>query len=509
MRLGIDLGTSRTVVAFADRGNFPVVAFTDESGDAFEHVPSMIAEANGELVFGLAAREAERAGAPTIASWKRLLFTSAADTPVTVGAVTTTVLDLATGYLVALKRALAEQAAPPAPADAPLEVAVAVPANAHSTQRFITLEAFRRAGFTVVKMLNEPSAAGLEYAHRYKSTLTSKREHVVVYDLGGGTFDAALVRMSEGHHDVLATSGVSRLGGDDFDEALLDLALDVAGADLARAGVPSIRARLLEECRLAKESLNPSSRKITIDLAALEDAAPSKPVVIAATDYYERVRPLVERSIAALSPVLAAASHTDDPEQGGAEVAGIYVVGGASGLPVVPRVLRERFSRRVHRSPYPSAATAIGLAIAACDEDAPAVTERFTRHLGVFREMESGAKVSFDGIIPKGTMMPQNGTPLTITRSYRAHHNLGYYRFVECGELDSAGDPSGDITPHAEVFFPFLPELRGRWDLKRVPVERLNRLGPIIEERYELDASGILAVTITNVGAGYSRRYVL
>src|SRR5262249_58160688 len=105
----------------------------------------------------------------------------------------------------------------------PLEAFVAAPANAHSTQRFICLDAFRRAGFEVLGLLNEPSAAGFEYTHRYRNTLTSKKDHVVVYDVGGGTFDVSLLRMSGPLHEVVATAGINRLGGDDFDEVLLAL----------------------------------------------------------------------------------------------------------------------------------------------------------------------------------------------------------------------------------------------------------------------------------------------
>ena len=160
-------------------------------------------------------------------------------------------------------------------------------------------------------------------------------------------------------------------------------------------------------------------------------------------DYYERVRPLVEQSMDALDPVLRA--DTSDANGAGvsdAELAGIYVVGGGSGLPLVPRVLRERFGRRVHRSPYPSAATAMGLAIAAESKTALALREQFTRHLGVFRERDRGADVSFDRIFEKGTPMPSAGTPpLVASRVYRPAHDLGHFRFVECSAVDAAAAP--------------------------------------------------------------------
>ena len=228
-------------------------------------------------------------------------------------------------------------------------------------------------------------------------------------------------------------------------------------------------------------------------------------MVIDVSAYYERTRPLVERTLQALEPVLGAEGSSREPE-----LAGIYVVGGASGLPVVPRTLRERFGRRVHRSPHPSGATAIGLAIAAASEAIQAVGERFTRHLGVFRERERGARISFDGLVAKDTPMPAGAERLAVVRRYRAAHNLGHFRFVECGDIDERGDPSGDITPHADVLFPFSPSLRGREHLEDVAVERLGGgEGPLIEERYEVDAAGIVAVTITDLDAGFAKSYVL
>lgn len=549
MRLGIDLGTTRTLIAVEDRGNYPLVGFTDSNGDLLDHYPTISAEVEGALVHGPDADAAARGGAPALYSWKRLLSRLGAGDAVRVGRLEMSMLDLVTSYLEALRRDLFVRSnLPPGLAD-PLEAVVSVPANAHSTQRFVTLEAFRRAGFDVRAVLNEPSAAGIEYAHRHRTTITSRREHVVVYDLGGGTFDAALVLLSDGRHDVVTTSGVARLGGDDFDAVLLDLALERAGLGSAADLAPSELALLTFECRTAKEALNPNSRRVVLELEALGSRAPAQPVVVDVAAYYERVRPLVQRTLDALEPVLARApalaldappdsasldgagapdsaaapesrrpssrppsrrtgARSDAPrEVADGDLAGIYVVGGASGLPIVPRTLRERFGRRVFRSPHPAGATAMGLAIVAASEAPPPVTEVLTRHLGVFRERDGGAYVSFDEILPKGTALAGQGASIAAVRRYRAAHNVGHFRFVECGSLDPAGDPTGDITPHADVLFPFATDLVGN-DLAAVPIERLGE-GPLVEERYEVDAAGIVAVTITNLDAGYAQSYVL
>src|SRR4029077_18638006 len=139
------------------------------------------------------------------------------------------------------------------------------------------------------------------------------------------------------------------------------------------------------------------------------------------------------------------------------EVAGIYTVGGGSGLPLVARVLRERFGRRVHRSPFPAAACAIGLAIAADHDSGVAVHDRLSRTFGVFREKDEGRALSFDPLLLPN--VPLGGAPLV--RRYRAAHNVGHFRFVECASLRD-GEPDGDIVPFADVRFAFDERLRGR-----------------------------------------------
>jgi len=342
--------------------------------------------------------------------------------------------------------------------------------------------------------------------------LTAKRDHVVVYDLGGGTFDASLVRMRGNRHEVLATAGVNQLGGDDFDDVLVGLVC--AGAKLTREALaPRALERLVDQCRDAKERLNPSSRRITIDLEHVL-GRPHPEGIVAVADFYEACAPLVERSIEAMIPVMARLDRTSaDASEGsdGApdEIAGIYVVGGASELPIVARALRQRFGRRVHRSPYPSAAIAIGLAIA-CDEEAGfELADRYSRTFGVFREGAEGGEITLDPIFTSETALPERAAasaPLKFRRDYRAAHNVGHFRFFECSGVGEDGRPRGDMTVSGDVLFPFDPRLGTVGDLRGVVVERVGD-GPRIEEEYSLDENGIVAVTIRNVDLGYEREY--
>lgn len=493
MRLGIDFGTTRTIVVQVDRGNYPVVGFTDAAGDFCEYFPSLVGETDGRLHYGFDALATP--DATLVRSFKRVMASPGVnpETPVTVGSVQVGILDLLVGYLSALRAALAADSTIEVPADAVLDAVVAVPAHAHSAQRFITLEAFRRAGFNVVAMLNEPSAAGFEYTHRQGKTVSSRRTRVLVYDLGGGTFDASLVDVSGRDHVVLDSIGVNRLGGDDFDEVLAGMALAQVGKDAEELGVAGY-FDLLEECRAAKERLAPQTKRIALEVAG-------EPVTIVVDDFYAAVSPLAERTIAAMAPLV------DGLDAGLAEVAGIYLVGGSSGLPLVPRALRAHYGRRVHRSPYPAASTAIGLAIAADPESGFSLTDRLSRGFGVFREGAGGATVQFDALLSRSERVSAT-SDIVVTRRYRAAHNVGWFRFVEYATLSESGDPKGEVVPFAEVLFPFDASLEGRADLAGVTVQRLGS-GPLVEESYTIDPHGIIAVRLTNLDTEYTHETVL
>ncbi len=503
MRVGIDFGTTRTVVAAVDRGNYPVVSFDDADGDACDFFPSVVAAVGDKFVYGFDALAAAKEGAPLLRSFKRALAQGnvSGGATVIVGDVGVPLLTVMTGYLTALKTALLKKSnLPKKKNDTTLEAVVAVPAHAFGAQRFLTLEAFQRSGFVVKAMLNEPSAAGFEYTHRQPKAVTQKRDRVVVYDLGGGTFDASVVHVDATlpgmrQHDVVATAGDNHLGGDDFDAILADMACAQANVS-DRSLSAADHDRLREQCREAKERLAPQSKRIALDVPT---ASGDRAVSIAVDDFFAACAPLVTRSLDVMKPLLANKGEGED------DVAGVYLVGGASGLPLVPRMLRERFGRRVHRSPHPGASTAIGLAIAADADAGFSLKDRLSRGFGVFREKNAGASVRFDPIFLPTSPLPGDDA-VVVVRRYRAAHNVGWFRYVECSSVDDASEPRGELVPFAEVLFAFDPALRTQKDLRAVPVERRSA-GPHVEERYLIDAHGIVEVSIADLDTGYEVRH--
>lgn len=496
MRLGIDFGTTRIVVAASDRGNYPVVAFETGDGTVRDWFPPLAAVCEQSRVYGWAAWAAQvNPKATVVRSLKRFLAGAGPETPVEIAGTVAPVSAILHELAAALMTALREQSNLEVSPGESLEVMLAVPAGANSNQRFLTVEAFRSAGFDVLGLLNEPSAASVEYGHSHREK-SMKKEAMLIYDLGGGTFDASLVTLDDRSHAVIASEGLPALGGDDFDHILAEQALAIAGLssdDLTQAEW----FRLEEEARRKKESLHPNSRRLTIDL---DLARPDWPQVhVPVTDFYAVCEPLIAETLHAVDDLYARA----------ASVEAIYVTGGGSELPLVSRLLRDRFKGKVKRSPYTHAATAIGLAIHADQSADYVLRDHFTRYFGVWREAEAGAFMRFDPLFAKGATLPNAGDPpLLESRDYVAVHNIGHFRYLECSHLSGDGQPSGDITVWDEIHFPFDPALANASGLDKLPVFHTwqnQRIG----ERYRCGTGGELQVTISNVDAGYERTYRL
>ncbi len=523
MRLGVDFGTTRIVVASVDRGNYPVVVFDAPDTSARDWFPPLVVVQGERHLYGWEAWAAqEEPGWTILRSLKRALEAAGPETRVQIADQTIPMHQLLCELALALRLNLLEHSSLPAVETETLEVMLGVPANAQSNQRFLTAEAFRQAGFHLLGLLNEPSAASIEFGHRNRTARQAKeKSRILVYDLGGGTFDASLVELDECSHWVIASEGITTLGGDDFDEILAELALDAAGVSPAERDdlSPAELFRLHEECREKKESLHPSTRPIVIDLGTVRSGW--QQVSLPANNFYDRCHPLVEETLHAAEDLLAQHGYATLPRIAGGSpppaqeaeqrLEALYVTGGGSELPVVSRMLREVFGRRVRRSAYTRSATAIGLAIQADAQAGYLLRDKFTRYFGVWREAEAGRTVIFDPLFSKGTVLPSSSEPpLVSCRRYFPVHNIGHFRHLECSHLAEDGRPAGDITSWDDIRFPFDPSLRNHPDLKGVPVAHFDRAAQReVEESYSCDASGTVMVTIANPSEGYSRQYRL
>lgn len=505
MLLGIDFGTTRTVVAAVNRGNYPIVSFTSDAGDPYEGFPSVVATRGHELAFGFdAVRHQGEDGWTLRRSIKRDLSKLGPRSRLRIGEHEMSAFEWLTSFFEELHHSLRENSNLRLKKKDKLEAVISVPANSNSNQRFITLEAFRRAGFEVRGMMNEPSAAGIEYAHHLLGEGgTPKKENLLVYDLGGGTFDSAVISLSERSHEVLSNQGIGRLGGDNFDTVLLELALREAGIGAVTEDQKSL---LLEECREKKEGLHPNTKKLAIDLGRGIEGAGE--VIIQTADLYSACRPLIESTLDALEMAVQNASKQGVPDL--KALAAVYLVGGSTDFPPVARIVRERYGKQVKRSPYPHAAVAIGLAIAADTDAGHKLRERFTRNFGVWREFDYGQQIAFDTLFAKGTVLPVNGEGrLTLKRRYIPVHNIGHLRYLECSDLDEYFQPQGDISTWDEIHFPFDPTLRQEDEISKLPITRIDGSGILIEETYSCDENGIIEVEIADLMRNFSRRYIV
>jgi molecular chaperone DnaK (HSP70) len=507
-RFGIDFGTTRTVVTAREKGNYPVCSFSWK-GDIKEYIPSLIAVDRGRPCFGWeAAALINRPDVTALRSLKRFAARLRPEDPVDLGqGVSFSMLELLTLFLSHVRRMVTKYGNLNIDRKTPLEVMVAVPANANSNQRFITLEAFRQAGFTVLGAMNEPSAAAVEFVHRYLKNLGPKspKRYVVIYDLGGGTFDTSVIGMAGKGHDVIANEGIAQLGGDDFDEIILEMVLETVG--VAKGDLtPSETVRMLEECRERKEGLKPNTRKMVVDVGTV--LTDMDPVVLETGQIYERCAPLIRRSLSAVQTLVERLAQTDIGPLEGPSLAAVYLVGGSIAFPPVARHLRVLFGKKVKNSPFPHAAPAIGLAIMADPKNQIQVREAVSRYFGIWREREQD-KV-FDPVFFKKQEVGNENGRLTVVRQYRPLHNIGRLRFLECSALGSAGEPEGDITVWRDIYFPYDPGLADHKNLKGVPITVCPELfSQEVVETYDYDTQGIVHVDIENRTSGYRRHFRL
>jgi molecular chaperone HscA len=355
--VGIDLGTTHSLVAALRHGE--AACLPDEQGRVL--LPSIVRyRGDGGCDIGVAAQE-KQGGDPehTIASVKRLMGRKLADLP-DAGRLPYELIDgpgmvrvrtpqglkspveVSAQILATLKQRAEDSF------DADLFGAViTVPAYFDDAQRQATKDAAELAGLKVMRLINEPTAAALAYG------LDNGSEGLyLIYDLGGGTFDVSLLRLSRGVFEVMATGGDSALGGDDFDRALAAWAL--AHARLP-ADTPHDKQAMLSAARAAKEAL--TAQEDALVRAQLSSGVLN--VAISRDAFEAATRPLIDRTIGVLRKVMR------DARVDVADVQGVVLVGGATRMPAVRRAVQAYFGRPALTNLDPDQVVALGAAIQA------------------------------------------------------------------------------------------------------------------------------------------------
>jgi molecular chaperone HscA len=232
---------------------------------------------------------------------------------------------------------------------------ITVPAYFDDAQRQATKDAAEMAGLKVLRLINEPTAAAIAYG------LDQGSEGVyVVYDLGGGTFDVSILRMTRGVFEVMATGGDSALGGDDYDRALADWVLQRAGWDTQASDLPAgDRARLQAEARRVKEALSDHADTGQTVPFVVELEGRALNLAVSHADFEAATSALTARTLSAVRQVLRDAGLQAH------EVEGVVLVGGSTRMPVVRRAVTKHFGREPLIDLNPDEVVALGAAIQA------------------------------------------------------------------------------------------------------------------------------------------------
>ncbi|WP_321885797.1 Fe-S protein assembly chaperone HscA [Paraburkholderia bannensis] len=360
LAVGIDLGTTNSLVAAVRSGVADVLP--DEDGHVL--LPSVVRYlANGGRRIGRAAK-AEAATDPrnTIVSVKRFMGRGKADVEGAAnapyefvdapGMVQIQTIDGVKSPVEVSAEILAtlRQRAEDSLGDDLVGAVITVPAYFDEAQRQATKDAARLAGLNVLRLLNEPTAAAIAYG------LDNGSEGLyAVYDLGGGTFDLSILKLTKGVFEVLAAGGDSALGGDDFDHAVFAYVLEQSGIERSALAPEDVRL-LLDRARDAKEALS-SAPEARIELTLSNGAAIA--VTIDEARFEALTQALVQRTLVPTKKALR------DAKVASKDVKGVVLVGGATRMPVIRRAVEQFFGQAPLTNLDPDQVVALGAAIQA------------------------------------------------------------------------------------------------------------------------------------------------
>ncbi len=461
--IGIDLGTTNSCVAVMEGGEPVVIANAEGS----RTTPSVVAFAkNGERMVGqVAKRQAIQNPDRTISSIKRQMGT---DHKVTVDGKSYTPQEISAMILQKLK----------ADAEAYLgqkvtEAVITVPAYFNDSQRQATKDAGKIAGLDVKRIINEPTAAALAYG-----VDKEEDQKIMVYDLGGGTFDVSILDIGEGIIEVLATAGDTHLGGDDFDQRIMDY-LDSEfkkenGIDLTSDKVAM--QRLKEAAEKAKIELSGvTTSNVNLPYITADATGPKHlDVTLTRAKFNELTADLVEKTMV---PVRQAMK---DAGLSASDISKVLLVGGSSRIPAVQEAVKKITGKDGFKGINPDECVAVGAAIQGGvlggDVNGMLLLDVTPLSLGI--ETMGGV---FTKLIDRNTTIPVSKSQIFSTA---ADNQTSVEVNVLQGEREFAADNKS----------------LGRFHLDGIAPAR--RGVPQIEVKFDIDANGIVNVSATDKGTG-------
>lgn len=453
--IGIDLGTTNSCVAVMEGKDFKVL----ENPEGQRTTPSVVSFKNEEIIVGDAAKRQAVTNPNTISSIKRKMGTSEKvhvnNKDYSPEQISAEILRYLKNYA---EKKLGQKVS---------KAVITVPAYFNDAQRQATKDAGKIAGLEVERIINEPTAAALAYG----IDKVDKEQKVLVFDLGGGTFDVSILDLADGTFEVLATAGDNHLGGDDFDEVIIQWMVDEFkkdnGIDLKTDKMAM--QRLKEEAEKAKKNL--SSQLQTEIAAPFITARDGNPLHLNLTltraKFDEMTKSLVQRTI---EPVRKALS---DAKLKPSDLDQVLLVGGSTRIPAVQEVIKHELGKEPNRTINPDEVVAIGAAIQggvlAGDVKDVLLLDVTPLSLGI--ETLGGVSTV---LIPRNTTIPTSKSQVFSTA---ADNQPAVDIHVLQGERKMTADNKS----------------LGRFQLSGI--EPAPKGIPQIEVKFSIDANGIVSVT--------------
>lgn len=460
--IGIDLGTTNSCVAVLEGGEPKVIPNPEGNRTS----PSVIAFKNGEIQVGEVAKRQAITNPNTVMSIKRHMGTDFKEdmegkeyTPQELSAM---ILQYLKSYAEDYLGETVDKAV------------ITVPAYFNDSQRQATKDAGKIAGLEVERIINEPTAAALAYGLEK----TEEDQTILVYDLGGGTFDVSILELGDGVFEVLATAGDNKLGGDDFDQVIIDYLVQEFkkdnGIDLSQDKMAL--QRLKDAAEKAKKDLSGVTQtQISLPFITAGEAGPLHlEVTLSRAKFEEMSSGLVERT---MGPTRQAIK---DSGISASEIDKIILVGGSTRIPAVQEAIRKETGKDPHKGVNPDEVVAMGAAIqgGVLSGDVKDVVLLDVTPLSLGIETMGGV---FTKLIDRNTTIPTSKQQVFSTA---ADNQTAVDIHVLQGERPMAADN----------------KTLGRFQLADIPPA--PRGIPQIEVKFDIDKNGIVNVSAKDLGTG-------